>query len=70
MAKVKVNFNPGPIDRSIIKKHKDFGKFIHNYQKYYSSRGIRYMFRYERKKLVFIVLILIFLLLMLFTDGK
>ena len=68
MAQVKVRINPEIPDSESIAKHKDFGQFIKNYQKYYTSRGIRYMFKHERKKLVFIVIVIIFLLLMLLAE--
>ena len=68
MAQVKVKFNPEIPDKEVIARHKDFGKFMQGYQKYYTTRGIRYMLKYERKKLVFIVILIIVLLLMLFAD--
>jgi len=71
MHKVKVHFNkPDPLPAT-ISKYKDFNRFIYRYQQFYTTSGIRHLFRYDIKKLVLIVIIVVLILLMIFAeDGE
>lgn len=69
MAKVKVKINAPLPPPEAIRRHRDFNRFMDNYRKYYSSSGIRDMLYKDRKKLVYIVLIILFILMLLFADD-
>ena len=68
MNPIKLKINQPDPPPALISRHKNFNSFIGNYQKYYSPRGIRYLFRYDIKRLVFIIIIVVLLLIMLLTD--
>ena len=68
MTRIKVKINPVAPSLETIHKYRDFGGLMHRYRKYYSTDGIRYMLYNDRKKLIYIVLIILFLMLLLFTD--
>jgi len=70
MNSIKVKFNEPDPDPAIIRKHKDFDRFLDTYTKYYSTGGIRYLLRHDIKKLVFIVIIILLLLILLFTESE
>jgi len=69
MGKIKVKIDEPIPSKKVIHRHKNFNSFLENYQKYYSTRGIRHMLYNDRKKLVFIVLMIVFLLLLLFAND-
>lgn len=68
MGKTRVRLNPDPPARDMIRKHKNFDRFMDNYRKYYSTSGIRELLYRDRKKMAIIVLIVIFILLWLFSG--
>ena len=69
MTKLKVNINKPQPPLDIIHKYRDFGSLMQRYTKYYRTDGIRHMLYNDRRKLVYIVIIIVFILLMLFADD-
>ncbi|MTI38737.1 hypothetical protein [Fulvivirga lutimaris] len=69
MTKLKVNINKPQPPLEVIHKYRDFGGLMQKYTKYYRTDGIRHMLYNDRKKLVYIVIIIVFILLMLFVDD-
>ena len=72
MNEIKVKFNdPGP-DRELIRKYKNFDRFMDRYKRYYSTRGIREMLYNDRRRLIYIVIILLSILLLLisYEEGE
>jgi len=70
MNPIKIKFNEPDPSPSVIGRHKNFSSFIGNYQKYYSPRGIRYFFRHDIKRLVFIIIIVLLLLILFLTEVE
>ncbi len=70
MASIKVKIDPSTPSYSVINRQKNFDRFMDRYKQYYTTRGIRHMLYHDRKKLVLIVILAIFLLLMLFQESK
>ena len=69
MHSVKVKFNPPDPSPEIIRKHKNFNQFIDRYRQFHTPSGIRYLFKYDIKRLVFVVIIILILLILLLTEG-
>ena len=67
MTKIKVKIDRQDPPREVIEKYRNFDRFMDNYSKYYSTRGIRNLLYRDRKKMAMIVLIVIFILLWLFS---
>lgn len=68
MHKIKVHINKPDPPLSVINKYKSFEQFIDRYKRYHTPSGIRYLFKHDIKKLVFIVIIIILLLILLLTE--
>lgn len=69
MAQLKVKINRDYPSTETIRQYRDFGSLMQRYKMYYSTAGIRYMLYNDRKKLIYIVLVIIFLFLLLFADD-
>jgi len=67
MIKVKINAPKPSLDT--VRSYKNFEGLMHQYKKYYSNSGIREMLYHDRKKLIYIVMIILFLLMLLFVDD-
>ena len=63
MLKIKIKYNQDDVPVEVIRKYKNFDRFMDRYRKYYSPSGIKYMLYKDRKKLVYLVIILLFILL-------
>ena len=69
MTKIRVKINAPSPSLSTVRSYRDFDGFLKQYQKYYSTSGIRQMLYYDKIKLVYIVIIILFLLMLLFVDD-
>lgn len=70
MNKIKVNIDkPEPSDE-VIRRHKNFNSFMHNYQKLHTPRGIGEFFRKDMKTLAFIVVVIMLLLIWIFEAVE
>lgn len=69
MAKLKIHINKPQPPLEVIRKYRDFGGLMQQYSKYYRTDGIRHMLYNDRRKLVYVALIIVFILLMLFADD-
>ncbi|MDH5598011.1 MAG: hypothetical protein OEY34_02740 [Cyclobacteriaceae bacterium] len=63
MLKIKVKYNPEDVPVEVIRKYKNFDRFMDRYRKYYTPSGIKYMLYKDRKKLVYLVIILLLILM-------
>jgi hypothetical protein len=70
MHQLKVKFNDTGPTPNLIGKYKNFDHFIDGYKKFHTPSGIRYLFRYDIKKLVFVVIIVLLLLMLLLTESN
>jgi len=72
MLKIKIKYNPDEVPVEVIRKYKNFDRFIDRYRKYYTPSGIKYMLYKDRKKLVYLVIILLLILMYIlsFEDAE
>ena len=72
MLKIKIKYNPDEVPVEVIRKYKNFDRFIDRYRKYYTPSGIKYMLYKDRKKLVYMVIILLLILMYIlsFEDAE
>jgi len=73
MVKIKVNINKPDPTKEEIRKHKDFERFSDRFEQYYRQDGIRKMLSGElkdRRKLIYLIIILLLALLFLLGDLK
>ena len=68
MPEIKVKINATQPSLDTVRKYRDFDRFMDNYRKYYSTGGIRNLLYKDRRKLVYLVILIIFLLLLLFGN--
>ncbi len=70
MSEIKVKIDSPAPDREMIRKYKNFDRFMDRYRRYYSTRGIREMLYNDKRKLIYIVIILLTILLLLISYDE
>ena len=70
MHPVKVKFNVPDPEPNIINKYKNFSQFIDGYKRFHTPSGIRYLFKYDIKRLVLVIIVITLLLIMLLSEAE
>jgi hypothetical protein len=68
MTKIKVNINKPDSTPETIKKYKNYGGFLHDYQQLHTPNGIYKMWRKKPVKFSMIVVFICLFLIYLFSD--
>ncbi len=68
MHKIKVNINKPDPSEAVVRKYKNFDRFVSKYQQFHTPSGIRYLFKHDIKRLVLVVIIILLLLILLLSE--